>query len=197
MIVETQQEVDASEWDRLSSFERTLLPHMYSAHNLAHWIIGNHQDADDMVKEAYWRALRSFESFRGGDGRSWLLTIVRNTCYTWLRQNRSNELTTAPDEQIEDARGQAPSPEALLLQSAANELVKNALEGLALDFREVLILRELEGLSYKEIAAVAGIPIGTVMSRLARARKHLGKYLRKSSYRRQSDESASEVGFVP
>jgi RNA polymerase sigma factor (sigma-70 family) len=197
MIVEAQQEAGEREGERLASFERTLLPHLNSAYNLARWIIGNHQDAEDMVQEACLRALRSFEGFRGGDGRSWLLTIVRNTCYTWLQQNRSRELTTALDEQIDDAEGQAPSPEALLLQSAAREQVKNALEGLALDFREVLILRELEGLSYKEIAGVAGIPIGTVMSRLARARKHLGKYLSKSSYRRQSDESASEVGFAP
>jgi RNA polymerase sigma factor (sigma-70 family) len=134
-----------------------------------------------LVQEAYLRALKSFDGFRGGDGRAWLLTIVRNTCYTWLQQNRSNELSTAFDEEIHNAQEEALSPEALLLRSADRELVKKALQELAVDFREVLIMRELEGLSYKEIAAVAGIPIGTVMSRLARARTQLIKCARKGS----------------
>ena len=196
MVVEQPKEGWSKEEDRLASFERTLLPHLNGAYNLARWIIGNHQDAEDMVQEAYLRALKSFDGFRGGDGRSWLLTIVRNTCYTWLQQNRSHESTTAFDEAIHNAQGEAPSPETLLLQSADSELVKDALQELALDFREVLILRELEGLSYKEIAAVAGIPIGTVMSRLARARTRLSKCVSKSFCRRQSDECSSEVGFV-
>ena len=121
------------------------------------------------------RALKSFGGFQGGDGRPWLLAIVRNTCYTWLRQNGSNELTTPFDEEIHGPQGEAPSTETLLLQSAESELIKEALQELASEFREVLVLRGLEGLSYKEIAAVAGIPIGTVMSRLARARTQLRK----------------------
>jgi RNA polymerase sigma-70 factor, ECF subfamily len=196
MIVEPKQEEESREEDRLACFERTLLPHLDGAYNLARWIIGNHQDAEDMVQEAYLRALKSFDGFRGGDGRSWLLAIVRNTCYTWLQQNRSHELTTAFDEQIHNPQHEGPNPETLLLQSGDSELVKNALQELALDFREVLILRELEGLSYKEIAAVASIPIGTVMSRLARARTRLSKYVSKSFCRRQSDECSSDVGLV-
>ena len=161
----------------LLSFERLLLPHLSAAYNLARWLTGNGQDAEDLVQEAYLRALKSFDGFRGGDGRAWLLTIVRNTCYTWLQQKRSNELTTPFDEEIHNAQDVAPSPETLLLRSADSELVKNALQELALEFREVLIMRELEGLSYKEIAAIAGIPIGTVMSRLARARRRLQQVL--------------------
>jgi RNA polymerase sigma factor (sigma-70 family) len=157
----------------LASFERLLLPHLDAAYNLARWITWNNQDAEDLVQEAYLRALKSFDGFRGGDGRAWLLTIVRNTCYTWLQQNRSNGLSSAFDEEIHNAQEEAPSPETLLLRSADRDLVKRALQELAVDFREVLIMRELEGLSYKEIAAVAGIPIGTVMSRLARARTRL------------------------
>lgn len=166
---------------RLASFEHLLLPHLNAAYNLARWITGNDQNAEDLVQEAYLRALKSFDGFRGGDGRSWLLTIVRNTCYTWLRHNGSNGLSTSFDEEIHNPEGEAPSPETLLLRSAESELVKKALQELALEFREVLILRELEGLSYKNIAAVAGIPIGTVMSRLARARRQLNKCARNGS----------------
>jgi RNA polymerase sigma-70 factor (ECF subfamily) len=179
-----------------SSFELLLVPHLNAAYNLARWITGNDQDAEDLVQEAYLRALKSFDGFRGGDGRSWLLTIVRNTCYTWLQQNRPNRLGTVFDEEIHNPEGEAPSPETLLLRRADSELVKKAVQELALEFREVVILRELEGLSYKEIAALAHIPIGTVMSRLARARAQLSRYV-SNSCRRQDDECSSEVGFVP
>jgi RNA polymerase sigma-70 factor, ECF subfamily len=180
MAARSKREPSGGEESRLASFERLLLPHLDAAYNLARWISGNNQDAEDMVQEAYLRALKSFDGFRGGDGRAWLLTIVRNTCYTWLQQNRSNELSTAFDEEIHNVQGEAPSPETLLLRSADRELVKKALQELAVDFREVLIMRELEGLSYKEIAGVAAIPIGTVMSRLARARTQLSKCVRNS-----------------
>ncbi len=180
MIAETPKEVGSIQENRLPPFERTLLPHLDAAYNLARWITGHDQDAEDLVQEAYLRAWKSFDGFRGGDGRTWLLTIVRNTCYTWLQQNRSNDLSTTFDEEIHNAQGQPPSPETLLLRSADRELVKQALQELAVDFREVLIMRELEGLSYKEIAGVAAIPIGTVMSRLARARTQLGKCVRNS-----------------
>ena len=197
MTVAARWKREASERDesRLASFERLLLPHLDAAYNLARWITGHDQDAEDLVQEACLRALKSFDGFRGGDGRSWLMTIVRNTCNTWLQQNRSHELTTAFDEQIHNPQHEVPSPEALLLQRADSELVKNGLQELALDFREVLILRELEGLSYKEIATVAGIPIGTVMSRLARGRAQLSRYV-SNSCRRQNDECSSEVGFI-
>jgi RNA polymerase sigma factor (sigma-70 family) len=181
MAARSRTEPSGAEESGLASFERLLLPHLSAAYNLARWLTGTVEDAEDLVQEAYLRALKSFDGFRGGDGRAWLLTIVRNTCYTWLQQNRSNELTTPFDEEIHKAQDEAPSPETLLLRSADSELVKKALQELALEFREVLILRELEGLSYKEIAAVAGIPIGTVMSRLARGRSQLSKRARKSS----------------
>jgi RNA polymerase sigma factor (sigma-70 family) len=180
MAARSKREPSGGEESRLASFERLLLPHLDAAYNLARWITGHDQDAEDLVQEAYLRALKSFDGFRGGDGRAWLLTIVRNTCYTWLQQNRSNELSTAFDEEIHNTQGEAPSPEALLLRSADRELVKKALQELAVDFREVLIMRELEGLSYKEIAGVAAIPIGTVMSRLARARTQLSQCVRNS-----------------
>ncbi len=162
-----------SEADKLALFEQAVLPHLDGAYNLARWLIRNGQDAEDLVQEACLRALKSFEGFRGGDARAWLLTIVRNSCYTWLQQNRRHELTMAFDEEIHTADEHSQSPEALLLQSLDAQRVKNALETLPPEFREAIILREMEGMSYNEIAGLCGIPLGTVMSRLARARERL------------------------
>lgn len=161
----------------LASFEHLLLPHLNAAYNLARWLTRSNQDAEDVVQEAYLRALKSFDSFLGGDGRAWLLTIVRNTCYTWLRQNRANEPDAVFDEEIHSGEDNGSTPETLLLESLDSQSVKQALEELPLEFREVLIMRELEGLSYREIANVAGLPLGTVMSRLARGRKRLHQRL--------------------
>jgi RNA polymerase sigma-70 factor (ECF subfamily) len=152
-----------------SGFEATVLPHLDAAYNLARWLTGNDLDAEDVVQEAYLRAFRFFESYRGGDSRAWLLTIVRNTAYSWMRQNRvqetsfEDEAQSAEDGDVEDA----------LLQEADHRLLQEAIAGLPLEFREVLILHDLEGMAYKEIAAVVNIPIGTVMSRLSRARSRL------------------------
>jgi RNA polymerase sigma-70 factor (ECF subfamily) len=161
---------------KLRRFEQSVLPHLDSAYNLARWLIRNDHDAEDLVQEACLRALKSFDSFRGGDARAWLLTIVRNSCYTWLQQNRLQELTTAFDEEIHTTEEHSRSPEALLLERADARRVKNALEELPPEFREAIVLRELEGMSYKEIARLCGIPLGTVMSRLARARQRLERY---------------------
>ncbi len=161
------------EQSKLARFEQDVLPHTDAAYNLARWLTRNDCDAEDLVQEAYLRAFKSFEGFHGGAGRAWLLTIVRNTCYTWLQQNPARELTTPFDEEIHSVENDASNPEALLLESIDSQLLRQALEELPLEFREVLILRELEGLSYKEIADVADIPVGTVMSRLARARERL------------------------
>ncbi|HLY59173.1 MAG TPA: sigma-70 family RNA polymerase sigma factor [Terriglobia bacterium] len=161
----------------MASFERAVLPHLDAAYNLARWLTHNDDDAQDQVQEAYLRALKSFDGFLGGDGRAWILTIVRNTCYTWLRQNTRNKLEAVFDEEIHSVESDDSSPETLLLESLDSQLLKQALEELPLEFREVLILRELEGLSYKEISDVAGLPLGTVMSRLARARKRLQQCL--------------------
>jgi RNA polymerase sigma-70 factor, ECF subfamily len=156
-------------------FGEYLLPHLSAAYNLARWLTGNDQDAEDLVQEAYLRALRFFGGFRGGDARAWLLKIVRNTCYTWLQQNRAERPTTAFDEEIHrhSDEGETSDPATLLLKKADRQLIQRALEELPLKSREMLVLRELEGLSYKEIAEVAGVPIGTVMSSLARARGRL------------------------
>jgi len=161
----------------LQDFEQTILPHMDAAYNLARWLTRNDQDAEDVVQEAYVRAWKFFGSFRGGESRPWLLTIVRNTCYTWLQHNRAHELVTIFDEEIHSNGGEVSNPETLLLQRVNARVLRQALEALPVEFREAMILRELEGLSYKDIAAIADVPLGTVMSRLARARQRLQHWL--------------------
>jgi len=158
-------------------FEQAVLPHLDAAYNLARWLTHNEQDAEDIVQEAYLRAFKFFHSFHGTDARPWLLTIVRNTYYTWIQQKRAHEPIAYLDEEIEQAGSDALNPEELVLQSMNHDLLREALEQLPVEFREVIILRELEGLSYKEIAAIIAVPLGTVMSRLARARKRLQYYL--------------------
>ncbi len=158
-------------------FEQVVLPHMDAAYNLARWLTHNDHDAQDVVQEAYLRAYRFFDSFRGGDSRTWLLAIVRNTSFTWMQRNRPSEKAEVFDEQIHSEERESATPESLLLAEADQALVRKALDELPAAFREVLVLRELEGLSYKEIADVVGIPLGTVMSGLARARKRLREAL--------------------
>lgn len=155
-------------------FESTILPHLGSAYNLARWLTRNDSDAEDVVQEAFLRALRSFKTFTPGrDGRAWLLAIVRNCCRTWLRENRPQQLAVELDDNSQAPGEQWSNPEASLISSATCQLVRQAIEELPVEYREVLVLRELEDLSYKEIAAVVEIPIGTVMSRISRARREL------------------------
>jgi len=161
----------------LHSFEEAALLHLRAAYNLARWLTRDETDAEDVVQEAYLRAFKHFGSFHGGDGRPWLLAIVRNTAYTWMQHNRSPELTIALDDELHKIESKDLNPEALLLQSANTQMVRQELEELPVEFREVIVLRELEGLSYKQIVDVAEIPLGTVMSRLARARKRLQQSL--------------------
>jgi len=161
----------------LARFEQVVLPHLGAAYNLARWITGNDHDAEDVVQESYLRALKFFGGFRGENSRPWLLTIVRNTCFTWLRQNRFSELSTELDEQIHGREREPGNPESMLLAAAQSEMVRKAIEELPPEFREVIILREMEDLSYKEISVIASIPVGTVMSRLARARSKLQELL--------------------
>jgi RNA polymerase sigma-70 factor (ECF subfamily) len=149
-----------------------VLPLLPSAYNLARWLTRNDHDADDVVQEAFLRAYRFFPSFRGADPRPWVLAIVRNTCWTWLRKNRSPEAVSDLDGTNEPVET-AASAEEDLVRRADGARLSRALEELPAEFREVLVLRELEELSYREIAEVAGIPVGTVMSRLARARRRL------------------------
>jgi RNA polymerase sigma factor (sigma-70 family) len=155
-------------------FEEAILPHLDAAYNLARWLVKNASDAEDLVQDASLRAFKGFSGFRGGDARSWLLTIVRNTCFTWLRETRRWEPVEF-DEHLhsEEIGTQSPVPERLLVQEAARQTLEKALEELPPEFREVIVLRELEELSYKEIGDIAGVPVGTVMSRLARARARL------------------------
>jgi RNA polymerase sigma-70 factor (ECF subfamily) len=158
-------------------FEQLILPHLDSAYNLARWLYGNEHDAEDAVQEASLRAIRFFSSFRGEDGRAWFLAIVRNTCYTGLRKRRPEGIIMAADDENDIATGPEVDPEQALLQRIDAELLRAAIEQLSVEFRETLILREMDGLSYKEIAQVTDVPPGTVMSRLARARKQLQQLL--------------------
>lgn len=173
------KERDEPEQNTLARFEEVILPHMDAAYNLARWLTRNDHDAEDLVQESYLRAFKFFGTFHGANARGWLLTIVRNTCYTWFRENRAEELTTSFNEEIHSTEADPFDPQKLLLQRESSQLLKQALEELPLEFREVLVLRELEGLSYKEIAVIADIPPGTVMSRLARARTRLKQCLSK------------------
>ena len=154
-------------------FEQVVLPHLPAAYNLARWLVRDNADAEDVVQEAYLRAFKFFDGYRGGESRTWLLTIVRNTCYSWLQRNRSRELTDSIDDAPEAATDDFGNPELQLVQNADAQMVQECLAELPLEFREVMVMRELEELSYKEIATIAELPIGTVMSRLARGRKRL------------------------
>ena len=156
-----------------ADFQQTILPHLDAAYNLARWLTRNEQAAEDMVQDSCVRALKAFDGFRGGDARPWLLAIVRNTCYNWLAKNKAHVAVVEFNDEIETADAEALDPATLAARSADSETVRAALEELPSEFREAVVLRELEGLSYKEIAGVAGVPVGTVMSRLARARKRL------------------------
>ena len=166
------------EKDALKNFERLMLPHLDAAHNLARWLTRNETDAEDVVQEAFLRAFKFFATFRGNDSRRWLLAVVRNTCFTWLRQNRAGELLQTGDgEDVELIEGYEDDPEETLAQSDEREQLRRAIEELPAEFREVIVLRELEGMSYREIASIASVPVGTVMSRLARARRRLRRSL--------------------
>jgi RNA polymerase sigma-70 factor, ECF subfamily len=169
-------ELDLEDRER---FEQLVLPHADAAFNLARWLLRRRTDAEDVAQEALLRACRFFRGFHGGDARAWLLQIVRNTCYTWLEKNRPMELSMEFDEELHLQT--SATPETLAIASDDRKRLTVALETLPPRFREVLVLRELEGCSYKEIAAITSIPIGTVMSSLSRARRQLYSVLANSS----------------
>jgi RNA polymerase sigma factor (sigma-70 family) len=170
---------------REERFRAMVLPHLDSAFNLARWLTRSHQEAEDIVQESYLRAFKSFDGFHGEDGRAWLLGIVRNTFYTWYQQNKARAQNTRFEEELHgahledaaDAQYAEHNPEALLIQKDSRLQLQRALEALSVEFREVMVMRELEDLSYKQIAGIVGIPIGTVMSRLGRGRKQLAEIL--------------------
>ncbi len=167
------------------SFAQIALPHLDAAYNLARWLTRDDHLAEDVVQEAYLRAFRFFGGFRGGDGKAWLLAIVRNTFYSMRKRDHAAHLHEPFDEELHDgaveAGTQSGDPEALLLRSAGGQIVRQAIEALPAEFREVLVLREIEELSYKDIALAADVPVGTVMSRLARARKMLRRQLERAN----------------
>jgi RNA polymerase sigma-70 factor (ECF subfamily) len=173
--------------ERKRRFEQLVLPHLDAAYNLARWLTRNDHDAQDVVQEAVLRAFRFFDGLRG-EARPWLLAIVRNSCLTWLQVNRPAELAGFDDRIVEPQRVDEDSPEALALRAFDRRMLNEALAVLPVQFREALVLRELEDLSYKDIARIAGVPIGTVMSRLARARRLLAE-----SLRAVSNASATQV----
>ena len=162
-------------------FGELALPHLDSAYNLARWLLRDDHDAEDVVQEAFLRAFSAFGGFRGENARPWLLAIVRNSCYTWLAQHRRAEIEVSYDDdvhggedRIDGAGARADNPETIVALRDDIRLVDEALQRLPVGYREVVVLRDIEDLSYKEIAEVAALPIGTVMSRLARGRKLLG-----------------------
>jgi RNA polymerase sigma-70 factor (ECF subfamily) len=160
-----------------SKFESAVMEHLDAAHNLARWLMRNDQDAQDVVQEACMKALRSFDTFRGGDFRSWFLTIIRNTSFTWLRRRKGSQAHGAGQSMDVEpeiaADPQAYDPQEIAIRAANVNRVRRAIDALPESLREVVVLREMEQLSYKEIGKIAGIPIGTVMSRLARGRMQL------------------------
>ncbi|MGH7837821.1 MAG: sigma-70 family RNA polymerase sigma factor [Candidatus Binataceae bacterium] len=158
-------------------FEEAVLPHLDAAYNLARWIMRNDADAEDVVQDACLRALRFIGGLRGTDGKVWLLKIVRNTCYSRFARDRRRDHQTEFDEELHSPQIETLDPEAILLKSRDGATINRALDELPDEFREAIVMRELEGLSYKEIAEVAGVPLGTVMSRLARARRRLQRVL--------------------
>jgi len=167
--------------DRQQRFAASVLPHLDAAYNLARWLVRDAHDAQDVVQEAMLRALRHFESLRGVDPRPWLLAIVRNAAWAWLKARRPADLVEPGDDALDAALAHdAPdmNPESLAIRRAERLAIDAAIAALPIVFREALILRELEELSYREIAQVLDVPIGTVMSRLARARALLARALR-------------------
>jgi RNA polymerase sigma factor (sigma-70 family) len=177
LMMSIRQEDRLQRQNKLASFEKAVLPHLDAAYNLARWLTRNDADAEDVVQEAYLRAFKFFDGFRGQDGRAWLLGIVRNTSYTWMQRNRSPQLNMPLDDELHEVKSNDLGPEALLLQKVDAQILRQAVEELPVEFREVLVLRELEDMSYKQIAVMADLPLGTVMSRLARARKRLQEIL--------------------
>jgi RNA polymerase sigma factor (sigma-70 family) len=160
---------------KLALFEQTVIPHLNAAYNLSRWLTRNSEDADDLVQESYLKAFRSFETFQGKDsneGRAWLLTIVRNTCFTRLKKKGDQPLMEF-NEELHYAGELTPDPESILLNRASINSLRECIENLPPEFREAIVLREIEELSYKEISGIVRVPVGTVMSRLARARKRL------------------------
>jgi RNA polymerase sigma-70 factor (ECF subfamily) len=167
--------------DKLAEFEKTIVPHLKAAYNLARWLTRNPNEAEDLVQESYLKAFRFFDGFEGGDGRAWVMAIVRNTCFTWLRRNKANAIGDVFDEQLHSDFDHSVTAEESLLERVDLECLLGCIEVLPLEYREAVVMRELQELSYKQIAEITCVPIGTVMSRLSRGRKRLEECVTKKA----------------
>lgn len=173
-----------NETERSWRFETLALPHLDSAYNLARWLLKNDPEAEDAVQQAFLRAFRYFDGFAGDDARAWILTIVRRSCYDLMRTRKTRQAVLDPLDEVDERDFERredgpPDPETALLRRRDGELINTLIAALPEEFREILVLREIEDLSYRQIATVVGVPLGTVMSRLARARALLRRaYLR-------------------
>ena len=154
-----------------------MLPHLDAAYNLARWLTRNDNDAEDVVQESFLRAFKSFDGFRGERARPWLLAIVRNCCHSWRRAARPRQVVEYVDEEHGSPESGQRATDADAIEASDRAKLRGALDQLLPEYREAIVLREIEGLTYKEIASVTGAPIGTVMSRLARARRRLQEAL--------------------
>jgi RNA polymerase sigma-70 factor (ECF subfamily) len=160
--------------EQIELFEQTIVPHLNAAYNLARWLTRNQHDAEDLVQEAYLRAFRFFGSFHGGDGRAWLLSVVRNTCLTWLsKKSGGASVAVEFNEQLHGDTSASMNAENAMIRDSRIDSLRDCVETLPVEYREIIILRELEELSYRQISEIAGVPIGTVMSRLSRGRERL------------------------
>jgi RNA polymerase sigma-70 factor (ECF subfamily) len=188
--IDRPQTRQALDQDRAAElFRQVVVPHLADGLALARWLAGNASDAEDIVQDACMRALKGIDGYRGGSARAWLLTIVRNTAFSWLARQRSSALVMVGDLADIDEASAAntsggadpqPTPESELIRRADQQMVAAAIAALTLPMREVLVLRDVNGCSYKEIAEVLNLPIGTVMSRLARGRQHLAALVRRA-----------------
>jgi len=181
----------AGEPSRRERFEAAVLPHLDAAYNVARWLLRDEVAAEDVVQDASLRAFRHFDGMQGPSPKAWFMAIVRNACLDWMRLRKHRDVEDSFDEAehgvpASDAAGQAESPESLAIRAADLRQLHACLDALAFEFREVLILRELEELSYREISAVVGVPIGTVMSRLSRGRDRLARAMRMAGERKSS-----------
>ena len=174
------------EKEKTRKFEQLVLPHLDAAYNLARWLTRDNANAEDLVQMTYLRAYKFFDGFRGDDARAWLLTILRNAYFTSLRDNQHESAQVSFDEEMHGGLdddielASANDPQQVLEMRDTRRLVNQALEKLPNAFREVIVLKEINDMSYKEIAEITDVPLGTVMSRLARGRKMLGDYLKKA-----------------
>lgn len=158
---------------KLRLFEECILPHLDAAYNLARWMTQNDHDAQDIVQESYLRAFRFFDGYKVGAGKSWLMAIVRNTFLTWRRREKRDVKNEPFDEAIHTVKDSGPNQEKRLLDASRTMVLRNCIELLPVEFREVIVMRDMEEMSYREISEAAALPVGTVMSRLSRARKRL------------------------